>query len=120
MVLIVDRGSTENGIYSFSFGADFDVLINTWKFPIHGIDKEELSDVDKIITNSISLTFCVLYLKHPLLLKDYNSSNESFHNRFFNNLDDRIYKRKLREYFALRLIHRRFPILLTEFGNRLF
>lgn len=112
MKLIIDRGIDKPAIYSFSFGMDFDVLIGSWDIYINSIPKETMSDIDKIVTNSPDLVFCVTHIKHPLLLEGKFSLNDDYYG--YSSCKD------LREYFALRLIHRRYDLKLYEFGKRFF
>jgi hypothetical protein len=109
MKLIIDRCSTKRFIYSFGLGPDYDILVGQWNIPFVKC-KETMSEIDRLITNSIDLKFCVLNLKHPLLIESNNSLEKFGHD----------YKPILREYFALRLIHRRFSVELIEVGKRLF
>lgn len=59
-----------------------------------------------------SKIFCVTHIKHPLLLED--TAGKEIENY---GLD---YKRQLRNYFAVRLMHRKYEVELYEFGKRLF
>lgn len=115
MILIIDRGCTKKDRYQFSFGVDYDVLIFEKEIWIPGIPRETMPEIDKLITGSIELKFCVLHLKHPLLLEPTSSPLQ----QSWWLGEDESY-RKLREYFALRLIYRRFEIQLYEIGKRLF
>lgn len=115
MILVVDRGSTKKGYYSFSFGVDYDVSIIQESIWMSGVGKEMMADIDKIITNSISLIFCVTHLKHPLIMES-NDKPQNNHSFFSFGLARNI----LREYFTLRLIHRRSEVQLIEIGKRLF
>jgi hypothetical protein len=115
MKLVIDRGSTKKGYYLFSFGVDYDISIFEEEIGMTGVDKEVMSEIDKIITGSVELKFCVLHLKHPLLLEELNEKTD-IHSFFSFGLAKNI----LREYFALRLIHRRYTVELIEIGKRLF
>ena len=112
MKLIIDRCCNISNFYSFSFGIDFDVLIFHEEFYLPSINKEEMSKIDKIITGSAELKFCVMYIKHPLLLETPTDPD------LF--ITEKTYRTVLRDYFALRLIHRKFKVELYEFGKRLF
>lgn len=117
MKLIIDRFSNNSNIYSFEFGPDFDISIGFWR--IERQDDETMAEIDKIITKSVELKFCVLYIKHPFLLEQceqpgYSSSN------LWKGITEITFRKKLRDYFALRLLHRRHPVELYEFGRRLF
>ena len=81
-----------------------------------GVPFEAMSEIDKIVTKSVELKFCVLYIKHPLLLE--NDTEDRIHNNFF--FEDVEARKMLRSYFALRLIHRRDNVELIEIGKRLF
>jgi hypothetical protein len=120
MKLIIDRAQTKSGIYSVSFGPDFDILIFREEFYLPSINKEIMSEVDRIITNSPNLVFCVTHIKHPLLIENCNPNDFSTRQGFFENIDEIIFRKKLRDYFAIRLIHRRYPVELYDFGKRLF
>lgn len=115
MKLIIDRFCTKKDKYHFSFGVDYDISIFEEEIWIHGVPKETMPEIDRLITGSIELKFCVLNLKHPLLLEP--PSNPLQH--FWWIGEDESY-RKLREYFALRLIYRRSSVELIEIGKRLF
>jgi len=117
MKLIIDRGMNKENFYSVEFGPDFDILIFTAQFFIPSINKEDMVEVDKIITNSFDKVFCVLYLKHPLLMKDYSVSQS---NKSFFLKDESEFRNILRDYFAVRLKYRHYPVELYEFGRRLF
>lgn len=106
MILTIDRGSTRKGFYSFSFGVDYDICIFQDSFYIPSIDKQVMHQIDDIITTSHSLLKCVLNIKHPLLLQN-------------NNIIESSSITVLRDYFAIRLIHRRFNVELIEIGKRL-
>lgn len=108
MKLIIDRMINQKGIYSVAFGPDFDVLIYKENFYINIIPKEIMSDIDLIVTNSPNLIFCVLYIKHPVIMKDYTIFTEEH------------YKIKIRTFFAIRLKYRKHPVELFEDGRRLF
>jgi hypothetical protein len=108
MKLIIDRFSTKKNIYSFGFGPDFDILVAQWNIPFVKC-KETMAEIDRLISNSIDLKFCVLNLKHPLLIESTKDLEKYGHD----------YKPIIREYFALRLIYRRFPVELIEIGKRL-
>jgi hypothetical protein len=116
MKLIIDRGSTRKDFYTIQFGPDFDIAIFIDAIWIGGTSKETLSEIDKIITKSAELKWCVLYIKHPLLLEHDNEVSKS-PNGFFVDENAR---HVLRSYFALRLIHRRHSVELIEIGRRLF
>jgi len=114
MKLIIDRGSTKKGFYSIQFGVDFDTLIFSEKIWISGLNPKIISNIDMIVTKSAELKWCVLYIKHPLLLEhgDRPSTNSFF--------EDENARHTLREYFTVRLMHRRFSVDLYEIGKRLF
>ena len=120
MKLIIDRAQTTKNIYSIEFGIDFDVLIGRWEINVLTTKPDELSEVDRIITKSAELKYCVMYMKHPLLLKNYGDGDPTSSKAFRFQLEDYSYRAKLRNYFALRLTHRRRPVDLYEFGKRLF
>ncbi len=123
MKLIIDRSSTERGIYSVDFGPDFDILVGSWKIVMKFISPSTMSDIDYLFTNSTSKIFCITHIKHPLLMKSYNKPEQKSnqHNAsFWSKANEEIWCRPLREYFALRLIHRRYDIDLYELGKRLF
>lgn len=120
MKLIIDRKSTITDFYTVDFGPDFDIFIGSWKIPTNLISPEALAEADRIITKSVELKWCVMYIKHPLLQKSYTDETQSFSTKFFINSDETFLKKPLREYFALRLFHRRFPCELIEIGRRLF
>jgi len=119
MKLIIDRSSTKKGYYHFSFGVDYDISIFEEEIWMAGVSKETMVEIDKIITKSAELKWCVLYIKHPLLLESFelpDPTKKSIGN-FFR---DENVKHILRSYFAIRLQHRRFPVDLIEIGKRLF
>jgi len=109
MKLIIDRSSTKKNIYSFGFGPEFDILVGQWNIQFIKCN-ETMAEIDRIITNSVDLKFCVLNLKHPLLIESTKDLERYGHD----------YKPILREYFALRLIYRRSEFQLIELGKRLF
>jgi len=114
MILIVDRGSTKKDIYTYEFGVQQDVMIGSWDIYMNSIPKETMADLDMIITKSPDLVFCVTHIKHPLLVEG-RSNDSTIATDFLE-----VVRRNLREYFALRLIHRRYPVKLYEFGKRIF
>ena len=116
MKLIIDRGSTNKDFYTIQFGPDFDISILVDSIWIVGTSKETLSEIDRIVTLSAELKYCVLFIKHPLLVEHDNEEPKSS-NKFFVDGNAR---NVLRSYFALRLIHRRHPVELYEIGKRLF
>jgi len=119
MKLIIDRGSTDKDMYTVEFGPDFDVLIGTWSIWMKAVDKKTMAEADRIFTNSPNKVFCVTHIKHPLLLESYNEGPVTLQT-FWPRVDDKMLRQPLREYFALRLIHRRYPVDLYEIGKRLF
>jgi len=116
MKLVIDRGSTKKGYYHFSFGVDYDISIFEEEIWMAGVSKETMVEIDKIITKSAELKWCVLYIKHPLLLEHDNEVSKSSNSFFVDENARHI----LRSYFAIRLQHRRFPVDLIEIGKRLF
>jgi hypothetical protein len=115
MVLIIDRGSTKRQFYSIQFGVDFDTLIFSETIYLKSLNKELISKIDRIVTKSVELKWCVMFIKHPLLLEHNNEKiikGEEF--------DESVVRQTLREYFAVRLQHRRFPVELYDIGKRLF
>ncbi|MFW6272697.1 MAG: hypothetical protein ACOC2U_02820 [bacterium] len=112
MILYIDRGITERGLYRFDFGIDFDILIASYAIQMNTV-REDMATIDKIVTNSPSLVFCVTHIKHPMLLE---KGSDSFPNGILKDFN----RKKLRNYFALRLIHRRHEVKLYENGKRLF
>ena len=114
MKLIIDRGNTKKGFYTIQFGPDFDIFIFEESIWMNGLSKEVISEIDRIVTGSVDLKFCVLHIKHELLL-DYEENNLS--NNFFI---DNEYKQILRNYFAVRLIYRKYDVELIEIGKKLF
>lgn len=115
MKLIIDRGSTNKKFYTIGFGVDFDTLIFVDTVWIGGVNPETLSEMDRIVTKSAELKWCVMLIKHPLLLE--NSNEDSAISKFF--VDENI-RHTLREYFTIRLIHHRYHVELIEIGKRLF
>ena len=120
MKLVVDRGRTKPNIYSIEFGPDFDILILREEIWMPSVSLEAMSEIDRIITKSAELKYCVMYMKHPLLQKSYGSEDLTNAKGFFNTVEEHSYRSKIRHYFAMRLIHRRRPVELYEFGHRLF
>ena len=118
MKLVIDRNSTDKDFYIVDYGVDWDVMIGTWKIPSKFVTPEAMAEADRIITKSAELKWCVMYIKHPLLLKSY--TEEKPLNTFWTDVDERFLKSQLRNYFAVRLKYRRFPVELTEIGKRLF
>jgi hypothetical protein len=118
MKLIIDRNITDKHFYTIDFGVDFDCLIGSWKIPSKFVTPEAMSEADRIITNSPSKVFCITHIKHPLLMKNY--TNENTLSNFWLNSDEKFLKKPLREYFALRLIYRKYDVDLYELGKRLF
>jgi len=114
MKLIIDRSITKKGFYTIQFGPDFDIFIFQEEIWMSGVPFEVMSEIDKIVTKSAELKFCVLYIKHKLLL-DYDENNLS--NNFFI---DNEYKQILRNYFAVRLTYRKYDVKLIEIGKKLF
>ncbi len=115
MVLVIDRGIDKRGIYTYSLGIEFDVMIGSWDIYINSVPKETMADLDMIITKSPDLVFCVTHIKHPLLLEGRSNDSKTIDTDFLE-----VVRRNLREYFALRLIHRRYELKLYEFGKRIF
>jgi len=116
MKLIINRGVSQKDIYQVSFGPDYDILIFDYSFPMNVVDTKVMKDIDYIVTNSPDLVFCVTHIKHPVLRKEYHTPNEQ---PFFGRCDS-VYKSQLRNYFAIRLRHRRQPVEVIDFGQRLF
>jgi hypothetical protein len=117
--LIIDRGSTIEGIYRVEYGVDFDVMIGYWDFHMQLINSKTMSEIDMIITKSVELKNCVLYMKHPLLLEN---TTEDFSDQkgFFNTFEEVSVRKNLRNFFAVRLTHRRYQVDLIDLGRRLF
>jgi len=121
MKLIIDRMSTDKDFYTIEFGLDFDVLIGSWKIYTKLVPAKALVDLDMIVTRSAELKWCVMYIKHPLLLKSYvQEESQSIGSKVWNKSDEKYWKQPLREYFALRLQHRKYPVDLYDIGKRLF
>jgi len=120
MKLIIDRFYEYKELYTVQFGMDYDVIIFKCDFPksIFSIDTDDYAEVikgiDKIITNSPNLVFCVTHIKHPLLLKNFKKQNP----HWGTSIED--HKKKLRNFFAVRLKYRQHKVELIEFGRRLF
>jgi hypothetical protein len=119
VILIVDRGQTKKGIYTFEFGVEQDILIGRWEIYMNAVKPDIMSQVDELVTNSPSKVFCVTHIKHPLLMEDY-SDDLNTRSGFFGAVDEISIKKKLRNYFAVRLTYRRYPVELYDFGRRLF
>lgn len=120
MKLLIDRGQNIHGIYSWSFGPDWDIMINKWNIPF--CDDQTMATVDELVTNSPNLIFCVTHIKHPFLI-DGDSIGDGLTNTqrsIINDVAEITFKQQLREYFATRLQHRRHEVILYDFGKRLF
>lgn len=117
MKLIIDRASSKKGFYSIQFGPDFDIFIFQEEIWMSGVPFEAMSEIDRIVTGSVDLKFCVLYIKHPLLLENDTEDDRTRNYFFFEDIKAR---KMLRSYFALRLIYRRHHVDLYEIGRRLF
>jgi len=108
MKLIIDRFTRNESLYQIDFGVDYYILIGHWMFVKNLLTfPEELTLLDKLVTNSPDLSFCVMNLKNPILLKD-------------NNWHINTFRKDLRDFWTIRLKHRKSPIDLIEFGKRLF
>ena len=118
MKLIIDRGMTIKNIYTIEFGVDFDVMIFKSSIVMNTISKDILAEADKIITKTSEMKYCVMYMKHPLLLNSYAKTEETTP-KFWMSSGDSL-KQILRSYFAIRLKHRRYPVELYELGKRFF
>jgi len=117
MKLIIDRFSTNKKVYSFEFGPSFDISIGYWEIEKH--DAKTMAEIDKIVTGSAELKFCVLYIKHPFLVEQYYEQDNISAN-IWRGMTEITFRKQLRDYFALRLIHRRDNVELIEIGKRLF
>jgi len=106
MVLVIDRGSTKIGYYTIQFGPTTDVFIfdkSIWMLTA----LNEIPEVDRIVTLSAELKYCVMYMKHPLLISNSNNILS-----YLTSV--------LREYFDIRMFYRQHEVTLYEFGKRLF
>lgn len=115
MKLIIDREVDRKHCYSVSFGIDYDILIGRWDFNTLSIHKDDMAELDRLVTNSPDTVFCICNMKHPLLMKDFSEKESS---GFFNN--DHSFKRKLRNFYAVRLRHRKYKVDLLEFGKKYY
>jgi len=123
MKMLIDRGSTEKDIYLVEYGVDWDIMVGVWRIPMNVVSKEAMAEADRIFTKSSELKFCVMYIKHPLLLKSYTQDTTQSLSNIWQSVvssDEKFLKEPLRSYFAIRLQHRKFPVDLTEIGKRLF
>lgn len=118
MKLIIDRNRTDSEFYTIEFGPDFDILIFKERILTAAIHPETMAEIDKIVTRSVELKYCLMYIKHPLIMKNYNPDKNT--SKFWNMYAEQIFKQQIRNYFSIRMQYRKYNVELTDIGKRLF